>query len=145
MKTNQRSMVVPTVLALMVTVAGATSSNAEVIELTPGFKNDPLIVKGQSGGQKQTRDCGKIAATPNQTIKMSGDFPYLRFSLQSTGKPTLLIQEPGGKRTCVSADSFSGGTIESPGYWKQGTYQLYIGDRVGGGQPYTLTITQKAN
>ena len=143
MKTHTHWMVAPTILALMLGVTGAAHSKAPVIELTPGFNADPLAVSGKSGGQKATLDCGKIAAAPNHEIKMTQDFQYLRFSVQSAGQPTLLIEEPGGRRTCVLADGFSGGNIESPGYWKQGSYSIYIGDRAGASNPYTLSITQK--
>jgi len=143
MKKPMYTMVVPTVLALMTLGATAASSKVPVLELAPGFKTDPMALTGQSGGQTQTKDCGKIAAAPNYVIKLTNDFKYLRLSVQSAGQPTLLIQEPSGRRICVSADSLSGGTIESPGYWNQGTYSLYIGDRTGSSNPYTLSITQK--
>lgn len=143
MKINSHWMVVPTVLALMATATTATYGKVPVLELNPGFNTDPLTFTGQSGGQKQTKDCGKIAATPNHVIKLSNDFKYLRLSVQSSGQATLLIQEPSGRRICVSADSLSGGMIESPGYWNQGSYSLYIGDRTGSSNPYTLSITQK--
>jgi hypothetical protein len=143
MKKPMYMMVVPTVLALMTLGATAASSKVPVLELAPGFKTDPMALTGQSGGQTPTKDCGKIAAAPNYVIKLTNDFKYLRLSVQSAGQPTLLIQEPSGRRICVSADSLSGGTIESPGYWNQGTYSLYIGDRTGSSNPYTLSITQK--
>jgi hypothetical protein len=144
MKIQKYSILIPSILALVFSSTGVALSGS-VIPLTPGFKEDPMIFSGKSGGTKQTPDCGKIAATPNHQIKMNQDFQYLRFSLKSSGKPTLLIQEPGGKRTCLSADSFSGGNIESPGYWKQGLYSIYIGDRAGQTNQYTLFITQKNN
>ncbi len=134
-------MVIPTVLALM--LGGTGAAHGSNIELTPRFQPDPMVLNGTSGGDKSTPDCGNIAATPNYALKMSSDFQYLRFTLASSGQPTLLIQDPKGKRTCVSADSFSGGNIVSPGYWPQGTYLLYIGDRAGGHHSYTLSITQK--
>jgi hypothetical protein len=145
MKTHKNWIVVPAALAIMLTGTGAADSKTPVLELTPGFKSDPLTLTGTSGGKTQSRDCGKIAKAPNHIIKMNGDFPYLRFTLKSAGQATLLIEEPGKPSICVSGDSLSGGIIQSPGYWKQGTYRIYIGDRAGGRNRYTLSITQKAN
>ncbi|AFZ11735.1 hypothetical protein Cri9333_0818 [Crinalium epipsammum PCC 9333] len=144
MKGQKYWILIPSIIALIFSSTGAALSGS-VIALNPGFKEDPMTFSGKSGGTKQTPDCGKVAATPNHQIKMTQDFQYLRFSLQSSGNPTLLIQEPGGKRTCLSADSFSEGNIESPGYWKQGLYSIYVGDRAGKANQYTLSLTQKNN
>jgi hypothetical protein len=81
-------------------------------------------------------------ATPNHQFSLSANFNYLRFTVQSTGQPTLLIEGPTGS-SCVQADSFSQGTIQAPGYWEKGTYRVYIGDRTGAQKAYTLSITQK--
>jgi hypothetical protein len=143
-KTQKYWILIPSIIALIFSSTG-TAVSGSVIALNPGFKEDPMIFSGKSGGTKQTSDCGKVAATPNHQIKMNQDFQYLRFSLKSSGKPTLLIQEPGGKRTCLLADSLSEGSIESPGYWKQGMYSIYIGDRDGKTNQYTLSLTQKNN
>ena len=144
MKTQKYWILIPSILALIFSSSGAALSGS-IIALNPGFKEDPMTFSGKSGGTKQTPDCGKIAAKPNHQIKMNQDFQYLRFSLKSSGKPTLLIQEPGGKKTCLSADNLSEGNIESPGYWKQGLYSISIGQRDGITHPYTLSITQKNN
>jgi len=148
MKTYKNWMIVPSVLALVLLVltgASAAQSSPPVIELTPGFASDPLTFNGQAGGSTKTKDCGNISTTPNHVINMKQDFPYLRLRLQGGGKSTLLIQEPGGDRTCISADNFSRGQIESPGYWKRGVYSIYIGDRDSTRNTYTLSITEKAN
>jgi hypothetical protein len=83
-----------------------------------------------------------IRATPNHVVTLTDNFNYLRFSVQSTGQPTLLIEGPNGS-SCVQADKYSGGTIQSPGYWEKGIYRVYIGDRAGGQNPYNLSLTQK--
>jgi hypothetical protein len=144
MKTSIPKIVVPTVCGLLLAGSGAAYSQGSAIALASGFSS-PMVVSGTSGGTNQTPDCGKVAATPNHVIDMKNDFPYLRFSLQSAGSPTLLIVEPGGRRTCILADSYSQGTIGSSGFWKKGPYSIYIGDRSGGRNQYTLSITQKPN
>jgi hypothetical protein len=142
MKTRLPWIVVTTACALVIAGNSGARSQGSGIALASGFSS-PIVVRGTSGGAKQTPDCGKIAAAPNHVIQMKNDFPYLRFSLQSAGSPTLLIVEPSGRRTCVLSDSYSQGTIQSSGFWKKGPYSVYIGDRAGGRNQYTLSITQK--
>uniref|UniRef100_A0ACD5GPU0 Uncharacterized protein n=1 Tax=Desertifilum tharense IPPAS B-1220 TaxID=1781255 RepID=A0ACD5GPU0_9CYAN len=40
------------------------------------------------------------------------------------------------------SDNLSGGVLEVPGYWEQGTYSLYVGDRAGGSHNYTLSVSR---
>lgn len=140
MKTFKHWMVVPATLAMLLTSTGVVRS--QPVQLAPGFAPDPLVVTGTSGGSQASQSCGMIGATPNHVINLSANFNYLRFSVQSAGQPTLLIQGPNGS-SCVQADSFSKGTIQLPGYWEKGTYSVYVGDRAGGHNSYTLSVTQK--
>lgn len=115
------------------------------ITVNPQFQPDPIVLQGNSGGTQTSPNCGSIAATPNYEVQLSSDFSYLRFSLRGSGQPTLLIRRlPNGTPSCISADS-SNNTINAPGYWEAGRYAIYVGDRAGGQNPYTLTITQKRN
>jgi hypothetical protein len=140
MKILKDWILVPTALAMLLTSAGV--ARTQTIQIKPGFQPEPLVITGTSGGSQASKGCGMMGATPNHVINLSENFNYLRFSVQSAGQPTLLIQAPSGS-SCVQADSFSGGKIEAPGYWEKGTYSIYIGDRAGGQHPYTLSITQK--
>lgn len=115
-------------------------ARAQTTQIEPGFQPDPLVLTGTSGGSAN-RGCGLIGETPNHVINLSGNFNFLRFSVQSSGQPTLLIEGPSG-RSCVQADRFSKGSIQAPGYWEQGVYSIYVGDRTGGRNSYTLSITQ---
>ncbi len=141
MKTRIDWLVVPTALAISLAVTGAYAAQAQVVQLTPKFQPDPLVVRGTSGGAKSS-DCGNIAAAPNQVIQVTESLPYLRLSVQSDGQPTLLINGPGG-RFCVLGDSYPGGNPEISGYWKAGRYSVYVGDRAQGQHPYTLSISQQ--
>jgi hypothetical protein len=140
MKTFKHWMVVPATLAMFVMSAGVARS--QPIQIAPGFQPDPLVVTGTSGGSQASKGCGLVGATPNHVINLSDNFNYLRFSVQSGGQPTLLIEGPNGS-SCVQADKFSKGTIQAPGYWEKGTYSVYVGDRAGGQSSYTLSLTQK--
>lgn len=135
-------LVVPTTLAISLAFTGASLAEAPIVDITPQLEA-PLVVRGTSGGEKSS-DCGNIAATPNQIIQVTEPLPYLRLSVESAGKPTLLIDGPGG-RFCVLADSYSGGQPEISGYWQSGKYSLYVGDRAQDRHPYTLSISQKNN
>jgi hypothetical protein len=102
------------------------------------------VLQGTSGGGQASSNCGNISAAPNHVIQLNNDFTYLRFSLQGSGQPTLLISLPNGTTSCISADS-SSGRINAPGYWEQGSYAIHVGDRAGGQHSYTLSITQRRN
>ncbi len=132
-------MVVPAALAMLLSSAGVVRSQA--VQLSPGFQPNPMVVNGTSGGGTATQGCGMINAKPNVVLTLNANFNYLRFNVQSTGQPTLLIKGPSGI-SCVPADKLSGGNIQAPGYWEKGIYSIFIGDLAGGQNPYTLSITQ---
>lgn len=139
MKTLKYWMVAPTALAMLLSSAAGAFSQA--VQIAPGFKPDPLIVNGTSGGSVQSQGCGTIRNKPNHVLTLTNNFNYLRIDVQGAGQPTLLIQSPNGT-SCVPADNFSGGKIQAPGFWEQGSYSIFIGDLAGGQHPYTLSITQ---
>ena len=129
--------------ALAISFAITAPALAEqIVQVSPKSQPDPLVVRGTSGGEKST-DCGNIAATPNQVIVVKEPLPYVRFSVQSEGQPTLLIEGPGGRRFCVLADTEAGESPEVSGYWEAGKYSVYVGDRTQNQHPYTLSISQK--
>lgn len=142
MRTFKHWIIVPATLAMI--LLGASGVRSQPIQLSPGFRPDPLQVSGTSGGSQTNKGCGTVGATPNHVINLSANFSYLRFRVQSGGQPTLLIQGPNGN-SCVQADSLSGGTVEAPGYWEKGIYSIYVGDRTGGQHSYTLSVTQTRN
>lgn len=142
MKKFTKWLVFPSALAISFAVSTATLAKESVVQVTPKFEPDPLVVNGTSGGTKSS-DCGNIAANPSKIIQVTEPLPYLHFSVQSEGQPTLLIEGPGGRRFCVLADTESGESPEISGYWDAGKYSLYVGNRAEGQHPYTLSISQK--
>jgi len=142
MKIRTNWLVVPSALAISFAVTTATLAQVKVVQITPKSEPDPLVVNGKSGGDKSS-DCGNIPTTPNQVIDVKESLPYLRFSVQSEGQPTLLIEGPEGRRFCVLADTAAGESPEISGYWEAGKYSVYVGDRSQGQHPYTLSISQK--
>ena len=135
------SWLVFTSMAISFAVPAAMSQEA-VVKITPKFEPDPLVVRGTSGGEKST-DCGNIANTPNQIIQVPESLPYLRLRVQSEGEATLLVEGPGGRRFCVLADTRAGESPEISGYWEEGKYSLFVGDRAQGKHPYTLSISRQ--
>lgn len=141
MKTFTNWLVVPAALALSLTFTNPSRADAPVVKIAPNFQPDPLVVRGTSGGAKNS-NCGNIAATPSQVIQVAQPLPYLQLQVKSAGQPTLLIDGPGG-RFCVLADRFSGGNAQIAGFWQAGRYSLYVGEISQARHPYTLSISQR--
>lgn len=139
MKTLTRLLTIPTAIAIALATAGAALS--ETIAITPS--SNAVQVGGTSGGSAKGGSCaGNISASPNHVIRVSQD-TNLRFTLQADGgQPTLLIRGSAGQDFCVAADSLSGGKIDIPGRWTQGTYSVFVGDRSNGQHAYKLSISR---
>lgn len=127
--------VVSTALAAILAIATAAPSRAQV-QIAPNFQPDPQPLAGGTSGGSKSSDCGFIPDASNHIIQVNEPLPYLRFSVQGSGQPTLLIEGPGG-RFCGLAEP------EISGFWQPGTYRIYVGDRARGKHPYTLSITKK--
>ena len=133
MKRRMQCLTLSTIAAVLA-IAPAAYSNSVQTPLAA-----PVTVNGSSGGG-QSSQCGFITGSPSQVVVVNQPTP-LRFKLQGQGQPTLWITGPVNR--CVMADQFSGGNIEVPGVWEQGTYAVYVGDRTQSSFPYTLSISQE--
>ena len=117
-------------------------AKAEMVTINAGLESDPLIIAGKSGGLVNS-NCGSISNTPHQVLQLKESLPYLRITVESEDKPTLLIDGPGGK-FCVLSDTYSGDKPEISGFFKDGIYKLYVGQLIPGKSPaYTLSISQQ--
>jgi hypothetical protein len=134
MKRRLNWLVLPTAIAATLAITTVAHSNPVQTPLA-----SPITVTGNSGGGQQSQ-CGFIAGAPSQVIVVSEPTP-LRFRLQGQGQPTLWITGPVDR--CIMSDSLSGGNLELPGVWEQGTYSVYVGDLTQSSHPYTLSITQE--
>ncbi|MHC5595883.1 MAG: hypothetical protein ACYTXC_07985 [Nostoc sp.] len=141
MNTLRLLAIIPTALAMSLVFAEANLAQTPTIQINRNFQQDPLVLKGKSGGTVKS-NCGNITTEPNQVIQVTESLPYLRLKVESQGKPTLLIDGPGG-RFCVMADSYSGGKSELSGFWQAGKYSLYVGELSQREYNYTLSISQK--
>ncbi len=137
MKPKTRWTILPTVTILFLAVAGVAHGQTQTVQLTKPVQ--PVSIQGTSGGTNSS-SCGNIAASPNVIVDVTENIGSMRVTVQSEGQPTLFIEGPQGK-ACIPGDRTSGGRIEIPGFWKQGRYAIYIGDRAGGNHSYTLSIS----
>lgn len=131
----------PLVLAIALILANLQLARADVVQIERDFQPDPLTLSGKSGGFEKS-NCGNISATPNQVLEVAESLPYLRLTVESKGKPTLLIDGPEG-RFCVLGDNYSQEKPEISGYWQAGKYSLYIGDLSEQQNNYTISISQQ--
>ena len=141
MKTLRLLTIVPIALAMSLILTEANLAQTPQIQINRNFQPDPLVLNGKSGGSVKSK-CGNITTTPNQIIQVKESLPYLRLTVETQGKPTLLIDGPGG-RFCVQPDSYSGGKPELSGYWEAGTYSLYVGELSQQQYNYILSISQE--
>lgn len=141
MKTFSLLTIVPTTLAIGLIFTEANLAQTPNIEINRNLQPDPLILNGKSGGSVKS-SCGNITTAPNQIIQVKESLPYLRLTVESQGKPTLLIDGPGGK-FCVQPDNYSGDKPELSGYWQAGRYSVYVGELSGQQYNYILSISQE--
>ncbi|MEL6458445.1 MAG: hypothetical protein AAFQ91_09370 [Cyanobacteria bacterium J06621_15] len=141
MKKSTLTKFIPVVLTISLIFASLQSVKAETVKIGADFQPDPLTISGKSGGFEKS-NCGNISKTPSQILEVSESLPYLRLTVESKGKPTLLIDGPEGK-FCALGDSYSEEKPEISGYWQAGIYSLYIGNLSSEQHDYTLSITQQ--
>jgi hypothetical protein len=141
MKTPSLIKFLPIVLAIGLIFVNIQLANAEVVQIERDFQPDPLILRGESGGFEKS-NCGNIDTKPDRILEITESLPYLRLTVESQGKPTLLIDGPEG-RFCVLADTYSQDKPEISGYWPSGKYLLHIGELSQGQYKYTLSISQQ--
>ena len=117
-------------------------AKAEIVKVDDNLESDPLIIIGKSGGSVNS-NCGIIPKIPHQVLKLKKPLSYLQITVESQNKPTLLIDSPVGK-FCVLYDAYSGNNPKISGFFKDGTYKLYVGQMIPGKSPkYTLSISQQ--
>ncbi|MCU0552081.1 MAG: hypothetical protein MUC48_22320 [Leptolyngbya sp. Prado105] len=140
MQASLRWSIFPTTIAAVFAMAGLAASQ-QIVSVAPNAQ--PITLNGTSGGDKKDSSCaGFISDRPNHTIQVAAD-SNLKFTLQGSGEPTLLITGAQGQSFCVQADRLSEGKVEIPGRWTRGSYSVFIGDKGRARNPYTLSITSQ--
>ena len=136
------SLILASVAASVATLAAGafgSAASAQAIARTP--LSAPIEITGTTGG-RESSVCGNINTSTGQRISVTEAFASLSFKVESQGDYTLLITGPNGFRECVFAHNYDGGVIQAPGLLNRGEYEVFIGDRTGQSNPYTLSITQ---
>jgi len=139
MRSLKRCLMVPIGIAIAL-LGSAEIAFSQPITVTSSSQLPPM--NGTSGGNQKDGSCaGFIAAVPNHMVQVTEDAD-LRFVLQGSGEPALLIRSSNGQNFCVPADNYSNGKVEISGRWRRGTYSIYVGDRANGRHSYTLQIAR---
>ena len=99
-------------------------------------------IRGTTGGNNNSGDCGYIADKPNHVINLSQQVYSLNVILEAQGgKPSLLILGPGtNDRFCILGEPSQGKNAQMGGVWAPGKYLIYVGDAQGSQNPFTLKI-----
>ncbi|MBD2462068.1 hypothetical protein H6G89_13520 [Oscillatoria sp. FACHB-1407] len=140
-------------------LVGSQAARAEDYEsftLAPGFRPNPVVGTGLSGGTRlvdcYTNESGgrtlvrtyvDSANAPDHVVTVTRPFSNLRASVQADGDVTLLIDGPDGT---YCSDDVDGLMPSISGNWPAGTYNIWIGDFVGDGSGvyrYRLFLTQQ--
>jgi hypothetical protein len=135
MKLRLSWAIAPVALAVVLANASVVSSNPVQTPLA-----SPVVITGNSGGSESNPSCRGFSFpnNPNQVVRVTESAASLRFRVEGSDQFALLITGTGNP-ICIPA---SGGTIEIPGVWQQGTYSVFVGDR-SGSNPFTLSISQE--
>jgi len=134
-----RLLALPALAALV--VGGTTAvARAETLTVSPS-SSETLTASGRSGGPVASDNCGAIAQSPNQTLRVTERVDRMKLQVRAQGgQPTLLVRGPEGE-FCALASEFSGGPQMS-GIWQAGTYRIYVGEQGQGSHPYTLRLSR---
>ncbi|PPJ64725.1 hypothetical protein [Cuspidothrix issatschenkoi] len=141
MKTLKLFTLIPVGFTISLLLTQASFGKPAIIKLNNPLQTDPITLTGTSGGEVKT-DCGYISTTPSQVIDVTKSLPYLQLTAESEGKPTLLVDGPGG-RFCVLSNDSSERKPKLSGYWTVGQYSVYVGELSKGKHNYTLSISQQ--
>ncbi|MBO3459059.1 hypothetical protein G7B40_012165 [Aetokthonos hydrillicola Thurmond2011] len=141
MKAGTLFVVVPVVLLMSLLLTNESLAQTHEVRINRNFQPDPIVINGKSGGTRPTK-CGNISPGASQVIEVTDSIPYLRLTVESGGKPTILIDGPGG-RFCVLPDQYSQDKPEFSGFWQAGKYSVSVGNLSEGQYTYTISISQQ--
>jgi len=132
---NPRYALIIAATALLPLMAGRPAAAERVSTPLQNYQ-----VSGMSSGSQQS-SCGFIGS-PAMEVQVTEPIASLRFRASGGGALTLFVTN-GQTQDCAMSDNLSGGAVELPGVWEQGTYAVYVGDRSGNAHSYQLSVTQE--
>ena len=138
MKLQPYTFLITTTLATILFGLIPTRSLAQSISVN-GQLSSPVTREVTSGGNVDSNDCGFISDTPQEVIEVTDKINYMRLSLQgAASEATLLVEGPDG-RFCLLSDSSQEPSMS--GVWQPGQYKIYVGEKEGGRNQYTLRLS----
>ncbi|APB32340.1 hypothetical protein GlitD10_0039 [Gloeomargarita lithophora Alchichica-D10] len=118
-------------------VLALTGCGAPVVAVAPGFT--PVMLQGRAGGRVASGLCGYIGRRPNHRLQVSADLDYAKLRVTSPAVVTLWVKGPDG---VFCATPIQTRPAQISGYWKAGTYDLFIGSPAPNTLPnYQLLLT----
>jgi|GEM_PF-6975617 hypothetical protein len=106
---------------------------------TPLTLNDlPVTIMGTTGGEV-SNSCGNIPVVPHLELSLDSA-SSLNISVNTTADAILWIDGPSD--FCVLRDAATN-QLDTSGFWPEGLYKLYVGDRQGTTQlPFSMTVSK---
>ena len=138
MKPLHYTLLITTTFATILFGLTTTRSLAQSISVN-GQLSNPITSEVTSGGNVDSGDCGLISDTPQEVIQVTEKMNYMRMTLEgASSNATLLVEGPDG-RFCLLPDS--GQEPSLSGVWVSGEYKIYVGDKEGDRDQYTLRLS----
>ena len=127
---------------------GGGGAAAAPISLGPGFTPDPNTATGSAGGVSDASTfgagcLGHISLTPNHTLTVSGQIPYMRIVANAAEDITLVVRRPDGTYMCN--DDTEGYNPMVEGAFPPGNYDVFVGSYSSEGQFASYRIGFSAN
>ncbi|MDJ0702320.1 MAG: hypothetical protein QNJ46_03490 [Leptolyngbyaceae cyanobacterium MO_188.B28] len=114
----------------MMAIPQTARADYETFSLSPGFRPNPVVGSGQSGGDRWIEGCGYVNPedAPDHVLELTGNFEHLEIGVVADGDLTLVMKQvETGETKCVD-DSTDSLLPEFAGTWPAGTYHLWVGD-----------------
>jgi len=154
MRRSGAVVAVATVLALgaISPVAVGQQGNFGQVRLRTGFRPDPKVVEGRSGGSHPASELsaraaqcrGYVSRNPDYVVRVQGNIAFLRIFVESARDTTLVVEGPRGEITCNDDTYGTNPSIEDR--FRAGVYKIWVGSYTLGDQaPYELVLTSNRN
>ena len=126
--------------------AEAQQANFGTVRLRRGFRPDPKVVEGRSGGSHAARErsssCrGYVSTNPDYILRVQGTLRFLRIFVEANTDTTLIIEKPNGDIVCDD-DTYGRNPAVEQERFRPGRYKIWVGSySQGNNAPYQLVFT----
>lgn len=121
--------------------------NFKPMRLRTGFRPDPKLTSGRSGGRVDATPLGGtckgwIADRPDHIVNLQSAFNFFRIFINSSADTTLVVLTPTGQWLC-NDDAFGNNPAVDQQIWAPGKYLVWVGSyNQGEISPYTIGFTE---